>query len=281
MGKIGFKVMLGVVEGYGHDNQELTPSEAKTKGERVWGDVVQNVSGMRIDPENPESEYLYNIGESIISAIAVYSTNFGCPEGGEVGIQAEGEMEEGQDYTLYRMSVQETVKEAMALLKQTTATIEWSKDGKGIGTTYFSNGGEDKQDNAPTEENEIEHFTVLLGNGTQTDEEYKRIGRAIQNASEKVSKQKSDLNTGDNFYMISGLLTPESENGIQYGASQNPGYGQTNGELYRHSVIATIKEVMKDLQQKFATIRFNNETVSLDLSEIEKDAVMMDEIEQQ
>ena len=80
--------------------------------------------------------------------------------------------------------------------------------------------------------------------------------------------------------MISGIMTPsQDENGgIQFSASQNPMYGQTDNELYRQSIIKTIEQVMRTIGQKSASINFKEETVSLDLENILKQQNEMGEI---
>ena len=75
-------------------------------------------------------------------------------------------------------------------------------------------------------------------------------------------------------------MTPsQDENGgIQFSASQNPMYGQTDNELYRQSIIKTIEQVMRTIGQKSASINFKEETVSLDLENILKQQNEMGEI---
>ena len=205
------------------------------------------------------------------------SKNFGCPVGGEVGIQVESSIGENQDVELYRKSVIETIKVAMAKLSQSTTTVEWANENKSMGTTYISEGGKKINENDSLEG--IEHFSVSLGDGTHSNEEYVRIGSAIQDAMDMVSSTGTGK-ADEKYYMISGIMTPsQNENGgIQFSASQNPIYGQTSNELYRQSVIKTIEQVMKTLGQKSASINFGEETVSLDLEEILKQQNEMGEI---
>ena len=269
MENLNFKVMMGVIPGYGHENKELTPSNAYRIGDETWREAVEEVSNMQIDPENPESPYYYAVGGKIVPALAVYSKNFGCPVGGEVGIQVESSIGENQDVELYKKSVIETIKVAMAKLSQTTTTIEWANEDKSMGTTYIYEGGKKINENNPL--GGIEHFSVSLGDGKNSNEEYVRIGSAIQDAVEKVSS--TGTGKGDEkYYIISGIMTPsQDENGgIQFSASQNPIYGQTDNELYRQSIIKTIEQVMRTIGQKSASINFKEETVSLDLEDILK-----------
>lgn len=42
---------------------------------------------------------------------------------------------------LYRKSVIETIKVAIAKLSQSTTTVEWANENKSMGTTYISEGG--------------------------------------------------------------------------------------------------------------------------------------------
>lgn len=276
MGNLNFKVMMGVIPGYGHKNKELTASNAYEVGMETWEEAVGEVLNMLSNPENPESPKFYDVGGKIVPALAVYSKNFGCPVGGEVGIQVESSIGENQDVELYRKSVIETIKVAMAKLSQSTTTVEWANEDKSMGTTYISEGGEKISENDSLEG--IEHFSVSLGNGTNSNEEYVRIGSAIQDAMDMVSSTGTGK-PNEKYYMISGIMTPSSENeGIQFSASQNPIYGQTSNELYKKSVIKTIEQVMRVLEQKSASINFGEETISLDLEEILKQQNEMGEI---
>ncbi len=269
MGDLNFKVMMGVIPGYGHANKELTASNAYQVGMETWEEAIKEVMNMQSNPENLESSNFYEIGGKIVPALAVYSKNFGCPVGGEVGIQVESSIGENQDAELYRKSVIETIKVAMSKLSQSTTTVEWAEGEKSKGTTYISEGGEKISENDSLEG--IEHFTVSLGNGTNSNEEYLRVGSAIQDAMDMVSATGTGK-VDEKYYMISGIMTPvQDENGgIQFSASQNPIYGQVSNELYRKSVVKTIEEVMKTLGQKSAVINFGEETISLDLEEILK-----------
>ncbi len=277
MENLNFKVMMGVIPGYGHENKELTASNAYEVGMETWKEAVEEVLNMQSNPENPESPNFYDVGGKIVPALAVYSKNFGCPVGGEVGIQVESSIGENQDVELYRKSVIETIKVAMAKLSQSTTTVEWANEDKSMGTTYISEGGKKINENDSLEG--IEHFSVSLGDGTHSNEEYVRIGSAIQDAMDMVSSTGTGK-ADEKYYMISGIMTPsQNENaGIQFSASQNPIYGQTSNELYRQSVIKTIEQVMKTLGQKSASINFGEETVSLDLEEILKQQNEMGEI---
>lgn len=263
------KVMLGVIPGYGHENKELTPSDAYEIGIKTWEEATEEVSNKQSDLEDIESSKLYNIGGKVIPAIAVYSRNFACPEGGEVGIQVESSISEGQDPELYRQSVIETVKVAMGKLSQTTTTIEWPK-----GSTYISEGGKNINENDSLEG--IEQFSVSLGDGTFSNKELLRVGSAIQNAMDIVSSTRTG-NEDEKYYMISGVMTPSKDGGISFSASQNPIYGQTSNELYKQSVKKTIEMVMKELGQKEATINFGNEDISLNL----KDQKELDDYERE
>lgn len=277
MENLNFKVMMGVIPGYGHENKELTASNAYEVGMETWKEAVEEVLNMQSNPENPESPNFYDVGGKIVPALAVYSKNFGCPVGGEVGIQVESSIGENQDVELYRKSVIETIKVAMAKLSQSTTTVEWANENKSMGTTYISEGGKKINENDSLEG--IEHFSVSLGDGTHSNEEYVRIGSAIQDAMDMVSSTGTGK-ADEKYYMISGIMTPsQNENGgIKFSASQNPIYGQTSNELYRQSVIKTIEQVMKTLGQKSASINFGEETVSLDLEEILKQQNEMGEI---
>ncbi len=269
MENLNFKVMMGVIPGYGHENKELTASNAYEVGMETWKEAVEEVLNMQSNPENPESPKFCDVGGKIVPALAVYSKNFGCPVGGEVGIQVESSIGENQDVELYRKSVIETIKVAMSKLSQSTTTIEWADGDKSKRTTYISEGGKKINENDSLEG--IEHFSVSLGNGTNSNEEYVRIGSAIQDAMDMVSSTGTGK-PDEKYYMISGIMTPaQSETGgIQFSASQNPIYGQTSNEPYRQSVIKTIEQVIKTLGQKSATINFGEETISLDLEEILK-----------
>lgn len=269
MENLNFRVMMGVIPGYGHENKELTASNAYEVGMQTWNEAVEEILNTQSNPDNPESPKFYNVGGKIVPALAVYSKNFGCPIGGEVGIQVESSISENQNKELYRQSVIKTIKVAMAKLSQSTTTVEWADGDKSKGTTYISEGGKEIDENDSLEG--IEHFSVSLGDGTHSNEEYVRIGSAIQDAMDIVSSTGTGK-ADEKYYMISGIMTPaQNENGgIQFSASQNPRYGQTSNELYRQSVVKTIEQVMKALGQKSATIKFGEKEISLDLEKILK-----------
>lgn len=199
------KLWWEVIPGYGHKNKELTASNAYQIGTEAWKESVEEVLNRQSNPENPESQNFYNVGGRIVPALAVYSKNFGCPVGGEVGIQIESSIEEKQDAELYRKSAIETIKVAMEKLGQSTTTVEWADGDKSKGTTYISDGGKKIDENDSLEG--IEHFSVSLGNGTNSNEEYVRIGSAIQDAMDKVSSTKTGT-ADEKYYMISGVMTP-------------------------------------------------------------------------
>lgn len=259
------KLMLGVIPGYGHENKDLTVDNALRVGTEEWIKATEEVAQMQSDKDNPESENLYQINGTFVPAMAVYSKGFGCPEGGEVGIQINAEMAEGQDPEVFRKSVMKTAEVAMAKLGQSTTTIEWSSDEKAAGTSYLSEGGKKVSENSPSEV-EIERFSVTLGDGSLSNEEYVRVGSAIQAAMNIVSQTptvQEDEEAGD-YYMISGVMTP-GENGVSFGASQNPMYGQTDNNLYKKSVQKTVEMAMKTLGQTKAEIDFGAEKVTVDL----------------
>ncbi|MBQ7668050.1 MAG: hypothetical protein IJS47_01845 [Clostridia bacterium] len=220
---ISYKMMLGVNPGYGHENENLTPESAMKLGS---ASAIRNFPG-----EILQRARMYR-------AAAIYSTDFGCPRGGEVGVQLEGEVSIDKMEELIN-----GVKAMMADLGQTTVTIEWEVVGHSFGSTYICEGGKRAYYNAPTEG--IEHFSVKI---PEEVVEFRSLGAKLQSAMQEVSRKEVN---GHGFYMTSGILIQKVDaNGrkyYEYAGTQNPSYGQLDKELYQESVVRTVDTALHEI----------------------------------
>lgn len=216
-----YKIMMGVLPGYGHENEKLTPEIALRIGKNA---IEQRM------PDNLKESCNVNF------AAAVYAK--GCPNGGELGISFSGEVTNKNDIKHLVNSVKMMMKD----LGQSTVTIEWEDEGKLLASTYISEGG---QEISHTKAIGLERFSVKI----PADEiEFMTLGESLQKNMVEVSANKIN-NTG--MYMISGILTKGIDsNGVryyEYSGVQNPSYGQNDKYNYRKSVIATMQRVRENI----------------------------------
>lgn len=223
---MNYKIMIGVLPGYGHENENLT-SEVALK--------IGSESVSKRMPKEMQEEC------SVILASAVYSTEFGCPAGGELGVELSGKINDENE----REILINTVKEMMGDLSQNTVTIEWSEDNKSLGSTYISKGGNLVVNNPATEG--VECFSVKI---PAENIDFNKIGEKIQDVIEIVNGYVPEK-LGKPLYMISGILTEGiDENGkkyYKYSATQNPVYGQTDKDIYQMSTLLTVAAAFEGL----------------------------------
>lgn len=223
---MNYKFMIGVLPGYGHENEDLTPEKTLELG-------VESIA-----KRLPET---LRKGCNISIASAVYSQDFGCPQGGELGIQLSGTV--GKDEQVEELI--ESVKLMMNDLGQCTVTIEWGENDKTFGTSYISDGGKDVVNQVQPEE--LENFSVRI---PAENIDFKDLGSRLQEAMEEVAGFREDEDSKP-MYMISGILTMgKDENGrkyYEYSATQNPAYGQNDKEIYQKSVVRTVSSAIEDI----------------------------------
>lgn len=240
-----YKIMMGVLPGYGHENKELTPETAL----RMGRDTIN---------ERMPDEFKSTCTVSL--AAAVYAKD--CPKGGELGISFSGEVN-GRDEVEQLI---DAVKVMMADLGQNTVTIEWEDNGRLLASTYISKGGKNVSHNAAYDG--IERFSIKI----PADEiEFMELGEELQDKMVEVSKEQYEPR-----YMISGILTVGIDaNGgryYEYSGTQNPDYGQVNSDIYRSSTLALAKQVRGTLEET------KEENVSI-LVEFNEEQVMVGPLE--
>lgn len=239
---IDYQMMIGVLPGYGHENQELTPKTAIQIGRQ------------ELQKSFSEDQ---KVNSSCKLASAVYSLDFKCPEGGELGIMVNGSFKtKEQEEQLIK-----SVKNMMKNLGQHTVTIELSKNGNSCGSIYISDCGEKVFYNDPKNQ-EVEHFSVKIPADKIS---FTELGSRFQDALSQVSKA--------DMYMISGILTggvdKDGNYYYEYTATQNPEYGQTDADKYRKSVIQTVRSATGDLTS--SVVEFNKYGVIVQKEEPEEE----------
>ena len=109
---IKFFASLGVVAGYGHDN--ATPASPEQIAGEAWQEAGAAVMA---------ATKTY-VGAVITPAKTVYSTDWGCPVGGETTVLITGEC--NPQYTKiddYKAAVVETLRQAALALGQSTTQL--------------------------------------------------------------------------------------------------------------------------------------------------------------
>ena len=108
-----FEIVMGVVAGYFHNN--------KTEGDKSFGEKLQ-----QLQAEVMDSTGLY-VGVVWRPAMVSYSTDWGCPVGGEKVYQLSGTRnpEFAEDSGKYREAVELLCTKLMECFRQSTATLEW------------------------------------------------------------------------------------------------------------------------------------------------------------
>lgn len=116
-----FEIILGVVPGYFHDNEN--------EGDFSFGKKLQAIQASIFKDTG-----LY-VGVVWRPAMVSYSTEWGCPLGGERVYQLSGTRnpEFAQDKEVYRKAVELLTKVLIDVFHQVTATLEWQE----VDLTYF------------------------------------------------------------------------------------------------------------------------------------------------
>ena len=112
-----FEIVMGVVAGYFHNNE--------AEGDQAFGEKLQEVqAGIFKDT----GLYISVVWKP---AMVSYSTDWGCPVGGEKVYQITGTRNpqfcEDKDREVYQKAVELLCVRLMEAFHQTTATLEWQK----------------------------------------------------------------------------------------------------------------------------------------------------------
>ena len=189
-----WSVMLGVNPGY--DNTvHFTPDFAIQKDIPFIRQRLSGYSEVAVEP-----------------AAAVYNREWGCPDGGEVGVVLKGNVREDQ-----KEQIEESLAALMADLGQSTGTVEYESFGiNGCDTcnsTYIQNEYEENVERSEdtlikssfTDNESGIHFRIPLRGDME------EIGNLLQNQMETVE---------DGEYTVTGVLTKESV-AVYYEGTQN------------------------------------------------------------
>ena len=114
---IKFEATIGVVEGYGHDNEGAVDTAS------VVAEVWQKKAG-----EEFAQSGLY-ISASVSSSITVYAVDWGCPQGGELTATVSGSAnpEFTQDLVAWKQAALRVVGAVKKELRQSTVVVEFSE----------------------------------------------------------------------------------------------------------------------------------------------------------
>ncbi len=237
---VKFRFMIGVLEGYGHENDGMTPEKAVNLGTEKASIAMSNLV-TRLDGKDVRKSKIEDLNVRLASA--VYPNEFGGPKGGELGVIVEGKCDEAS-----LPGLEERVKYLMRELGQSTVTIEkTTEDGKNS-STYISERGEKVDE---YEENDkLETFKAEFKTRDLT-----QIGRHLQRVYTEVSMP-------DGKYIVSGVLTLNKGH-VEFTGTQNPSYGQENASQYRQDTVALVQEVAKTLRIP-AQVEFKDCTVAIE-----------------
>lgn len=248
---IHYSFMIGVLPGYGHENEALTPESTMVIGKKAVAQAY--------------SEEQKQCLEQIRLASAVYPTAFGCPQGGELGVQVEGTCASEAEL----QGLIETIKKMMKGLGQSTVTVEIVDSNGRRGNMYISKNGENIEWNTEAA-NSPEHYSVKI---PQECVGFTELGHRLQEAMNIAENRGKYITSG---VLVSGV----DENGrayYEYSGTQNPAYGQTDREKYQRSAYATIALATEELTN--SVVEFNNEGVIVEKQEIRREKEKEPEIE--
>lgn len=110
-----FEIVMGVVAGYFHDNE--------AEGDQAFGEKLQQI----------QAEVMADTGIYVSAiwrpAMVSYSTDWGCPVGGEKVYSIQGtrnpQFYEDEKKEVYREAVDLLCTKLMETFHQSTATLEW------------------------------------------------------------------------------------------------------------------------------------------------------------
>ena len=110
-----FEIVMGVVSGYFHNNE--------AEGDKSFGETLQQL----------QAEVMAETGLYVSAiwkpAMVSYSTDWGCPAGGEKVYQITGTRNPAfaKDPEKYREAAELLCTKLMEFFHQSTATMEWQK----------------------------------------------------------------------------------------------------------------------------------------------------------
>jgi len=114
-----FSATFGVVAGYGHSNENLTPAAAQSIVAEAWQKAAAVVFADR-------GIYVSSV---VVPSKTVYHTDWGCPVGGEVTAAVSGEAnpEFTPDMAAWKEAVVAVAKLVKAELQQSTVSLTFSQ----------------------------------------------------------------------------------------------------------------------------------------------------------
>jgi hypothetical protein len=170
--KMKFRFMIGVLEGYGHENNGLTLEKQYELGKKAYMEA-KNIDNVE------------DINDAIQVASAIYLQDWGCPVGGEGGIQITGEAESMEE-------VEGLVQKMMPILGQSTCTIEFEDDNcHSLGSSYVKNQGNDIDRNDAVD---AERYSVKFP--VEDVESMQQLGERLQTAVKVVGAKTGIYATG-------------------------------------------------------------------------------------
>jgi len=116
---LNFSATFGVVAGYGHSNEDLTPALAQSIVAEKWQEAAAVIF----------TERNIYISSLVIPSKTVYHTDWGCPVGGEITAVVTGEAnpEFTPDIAAWKEAVIAVVKLVKAELQQSTVSLTFSQ----------------------------------------------------------------------------------------------------------------------------------------------------------
>ena len=118
---IKFFASLGVISGYGHDNN-VVESPEETAG-KAWQEAAAKVQQATKSPSNENGTY---VGAVITPARTAYHTDWGCPVGGELTVLITGECNpEYTEIVAYKTAVVEVLRQTALALGQSTTQLSF------------------------------------------------------------------------------------------------------------------------------------------------------------
>ena len=214
---VKFRFIIGVQEGYGHENKNMTPAQAVSLGTSVattaMSDRITKLEGKSVEP-------LAVKNLEVRLARSIYNKNYGCPSDGELCVLVEGECEEAA-----LPSLKQRVIYMMHTLGQYACTIEKEIDGKNAGCTDIFDKGDSSAEREPSE-----RFLVRFNSND------------LEGIAESLV---ADLtNTPEGSYQISGGLI-HRDGHVEYIGTQNERYQQTDPEKYKTDLVKLIERLGK------------------------------------
>jgi len=117
MKSVKFSATIGIVSGYGHNNESNDSAAAIVA--KVWQESAAKIF----------AETGVYVSATVSESLTVYHTDWGCPVGGEKTATVEGSANPQfvEDVNKWRKIVLKIVKVVKATLQQSTIVVEFSE----------------------------------------------------------------------------------------------------------------------------------------------------------